>query len=70
MGLEMPLFNLQQKENSADAMPLAAKMRPQSFADFVGQEHLLGKGKVLRRCIETGTRQTRRTINCQIELLL
>ena len=53
MGLEMPLFNLQQKENSADAMPLAAKMRPQSFADFVGQEHLLGKGKVLRRCIET-----------------
>ncbi|MCD6600228.1 MAG: replication-associated recombination protein A [Dehalococcoidia bacterium] len=53
MSLEMPLFNLQQKGNPSDAIPLAAKMRPQSLSDFVGQEHLLGKGKVLRRCIET-----------------
>ncbi|MBM4446252.1 MAG: replication-associated recombination protein A [Chloroflexi bacterium] len=32
--------------------PLAARMRPRSFAEFVGQEHLVGEGRVLRRCIE------------------
>ena len=32
--------------------PLAARLRPESLADYVGQEHLLGKGKVLRRMIE------------------
>jgi putative ATPase len=33
--------------------PLAARMRPQSFDDFVGQEHVVGEGKVLRRSIES-----------------
>ncbi len=33
--------------------PLAARLRPQTLEDYVGQEHLLGKGKVLRRLIET-----------------
>ncbi len=33
-------------------MPLAARMRPRNFDEFVGQEHLVGKGRVLRRCIE------------------
>ncbi|MDO5141637.1 MAG: replication-associated recombination protein A [Eubacteriales bacterium] len=35
-----------------DTRPLAARLRPQTLADFVGQTHLLGKGKVLRRLIE------------------
>lgn len=34
------------------SQPLAARLRPQSLDDFVGQEHLLGEGKVLRRLIE------------------
>lgn len=33
-------------------LPLALRMRPVSLAEFVGQEHLLGKGKLLRRAIE------------------
>lgn len=33
--------------------PLAARLRPQTLDEFVGQEHLLGKGKVLRRLIES-----------------
>jgi putative ATPase len=33
-------------------MPLAARMRPRSFTEFVGQEHLVGEGRVLRNCIE------------------
>jgi putative ATPase len=33
--------------------PLAERMRPATLAEFVGQEHLLGPGKWLRRAIET-----------------
>lgn len=36
------------------SIPLAERVRPQSLEDFVGQEHLVGEGKVLRRIIETG----------------
>src|SRR5271166_3568663 len=34
--------------------PLAARMRPASLADFVGQSHLLGEGSALRTAIEQG----------------
>src|SRR6201993_1335661 len=33
--------------------PLAARMRPQSIEEFVGQEHILGPGKLLRRAVES-----------------
>ena len=33
--------------------PLAARLRPQTLEEFVGQAHLLGDGKVLRRLIES-----------------
>ncbi|MBF0786235.1 replication-associated recombination protein A [Muribacter muris] len=39
---------------SADFRPLSARMRPRSLAEYVGQEHLLGQGKPLRRAIEAG----------------
>ena len=32
--------------------PLAARMRPQSLADYFGQKHILGQGKLLKRAIE------------------
>ncbi|MDI6699288.1 MAG: replication-associated recombination protein A [Candidatus Saccharicenans sp.] len=34
--------------------PLAERMRPRSFDRFYGQEHLLGKGKILSELIESG----------------
>src|SRR5579883_3283392 len=34
--------------------PLATRMRPASLDEFVGQAHLLGQGKPLRRAIEQG----------------
>jgi putative ATPase len=34
--------------------PLAARMRPRSLADYVGQEHLLGEGSALRTTLESG----------------
>ena len=35
-----------------DSQPLAARLRPGTLEEFVGQKHLLGEGKVLRRLIE------------------
>ncbi len=35
-----------------DAVPLAARMRPRSLGEFVGQEHILGAGTWLRAAIE------------------
>jgi putative ATPase len=32
--------------------PLAARMRPRSFDDYAGQEHIVGEGKILRRLVE------------------
>ncbi len=37
-----------------DAQPLAARMRPRSFEEFVGQEHLIAPGRVLRTAVEAG----------------
>jgi putative ATPase len=34
--------------------PLADRMRPRSLAEFVGQGHLVGEGRILRRLIESG----------------
>ena len=36
-----------------DSCPLAARLRPRDLSEFVGQSHLLGEGKVLRRLIES-----------------
>lgn len=35
-------------------IPLAERMRPKSIEDYIGQEHLMGKDKVLRKMIESG----------------
>ncbi len=35
-------------------VPLAERMRPSSLDDYIGQEHLVGKGSVLRKAIESG----------------
>lgn len=32
--------------------PLAFRMRPQHLDDIIGQQHLIGEGKVLRKCLE------------------
>src|SRR6266850_4396818 len=39
---------------SLTAAPLADRMRPRTLTEFVGQEHLVGQGRVLRRLIESG----------------
>ena len=33
--------------------PLAERVRPRNFDEYIGQEHIIGKGKVLRRLVES-----------------
>ena len=44
---QMTLFG-----NNRTMTPLASRVRPDTLDEFVGQEHLLGKGKILRQLIE------------------
>lgn len=48
----MGLFDRQEAENLAAAQPLAARMRPRTLDEFVGQQHFLGEGKLLRRMLQ------------------
>lgn len=38
-----------------DNKPLAERMRPKTLDEYIGQKHLVGQGKVLRKMIESGT---------------
>ena len=46
-------FNSEPAEPRPSSQPLAARLRPESLDDYVGQAHLVGPGKVLRRMIES-----------------
>ena len=48
------MFEQQFDEQKKKEAPLAARMRPSALSDFVGQEHVIGKGRVLRKAIEAG----------------
>ena len=47
----MNLFAESEDNNLRRAQPLAARMRPQSLSEFVGQQHFLGPDKLLRRLL-------------------
>ena len=47
----MDLFTDLRTANRLTAQPLAARMRPRNLDEFVGQEHILGPGKLLRRML-------------------
>ncbi|HYO24566.1 MAG TPA: replication-associated recombination protein A [Lacipirellulaceae bacterium] len=48
----MSLFAAQEQEHRRQAEPLASRMRPRTLDEFVGQQHFLGEGKLLRRLIK------------------
>ena len=50
----MDLFEYQFQQQKGQEAPLAARMRPAALHEFVGQEHLVGEGHVLRKAIEAG----------------
>ena len=47
------LWDRRREENRAAAEPLAVRMRPRVLEDFLGQEHFLGEGQLLRRMLES-----------------
>lgn len=48
----MDLFSLNAENNIKKSAPLANRIRPKTLDDFVGQEHIIGKGKLLYRAIQ------------------
>ena len=46
------LFDASEKARSERDAPLAARMRPRTLDEFLGQEHILGEGRLLRRAIQ------------------
>ena len=47
----MDLFDHAMHQNLEQEAPLAARLRPRTLEEFVGQEHIIGEGKLLRRAI-------------------
>jgi putative ATPase len=45
------LFGPMRQANLRQAQPLAARLRPRTLDEFIGQEHFLGPGKLLRRLL-------------------
>jgi len=50
----LSLFEKQAQDFNKREAPLAARMRPTNLKEFVGQEHIVGEGRVLRKAIDTG----------------
>jgi putative ATPase len=48
----MDLFEHSRQEQIRRQAPLAARMRPRTLEEFVGQEHIVGEGRLLRRAIQ------------------
>ncbi len=49
----MTFFDANKKDTLQKNAPLAQRMRPQTLDEILGQEHIIGPGKLLRRAIET-----------------
>ena len=47
------LFDEQRQQNRDRVAPLAVRMRPRSLDEFVGQDHFIGPGKLLRRMLQS-----------------
>ena len=47
----MDLFDYMREKNSKNDAPLASRLRPRTIDEVVGQEHILGEGRLLRRAI-------------------
>ncbi len=53
MKKQADLFNRKERDFIEREAPLADRIRPKTLEEFVGQEHILGQGKILRQAIET-----------------
>ncbi len=49
----MNIFEMRYEKSIIESGPLAQRMRPANLEDFVGQEHIVGEGKILNRAIKS-----------------
>ena len=52
MNGEMDLFSYMREKNKEKESPLASRLRPQNLDEVVGQEHIIGRDKLLYRAIK------------------
>ncbi|RQW79973.1 MAG: AAA family ATPase, partial [Geobacter sp.] len=52
MNKSSDLFEARRKELTEKEAPLAARMRPRTLDEFIGQAHIVGPGRLLRRAIQ------------------
>jgi putative ATPase len=50
------LFDKKRQQLVANEAPLAARMRPRTLDEFIGQDHIIGPGRLLRRAIQAEIR--------------
>ena len=48
----MDLFDYMREQSKEDESPLASRLRPRTLDEVVGQQHIVGKGKLLYRAIK------------------
>jgi putative ATPase len=52
MKKSQDLFAMRRNELADREAPLAARLRPRTLDEFIGQEHIVGPGRLLRRAIQ------------------
>ena len=54
----MDLFDYMREQNKEKESPLASRLRPTKLEEVVGQQHIIGKDKLLYRAIKADKRQS------------
>jgi putative ATPase len=52
-GVEMDFMQNSMFDNIKSTSPLADRVRPRNLEEYIGQRHILGRGKMLRQLIES-----------------
>lgn len=50
--MDMDLFEYMREQTREEEAPLASRMRPRTLEEVVGQEHIIGKNRLLYRAIQ------------------
>ena len=61
----MDLFDYMRENQKDDDSPLAKRMRPESLDEVIGQEHIIGKEKLLYRAIKARSEERRVGKECR-----
>ena len=63
----MDLFDYMREQNMEKEAPLASRLRPTTLEEVVGQQHIIGKDKLLYRAIKADRKDHTRQSHCQYD---